>query len=207
MVRLQAAASAMLEIPPEQSSVLSGSTARTDMLYFHVKGSAKRVLHSYGSWRQRLSDCTAMGCSTGLDTDRSRSRPVSSACATGPQKIAPIDSYTTTRSSGSVVSRCVSGTGVRSLMDGSKSSGGERSTDDKSRFNLSGAVLATDGDDVDSEPRGAIHIILGPMFAGKTTALLRKVQAEIDSGRSVEKLSTQAIVSSIPLYGFIRMMS
>ncbi|MCL7039503.1 hypothetical protein MKW94_006413 [Papaver nudicaule] len=32
---------------------------------------------------------------------------------------------------------------------------------------------------------GEIHVICGPMFAGKTTALLQRVQAEIDLGRSV----------------------
>ncbi|XP_074561995.1 thymidine kinase-like [Curcuma longa] len=34
-------------------------------------------------------------------------------------------------------------------------------------------------------PSGEIHVILGPMFAGKTTALLRRIQAEKDCGRSV----------------------
>ncbi|KAL6658060.1 hypothetical protein ACP70R_004307 [Stipagrostis hirtigluma subsp. patula] len=32
---------------------------------------------------------------------------------------------------------------------------------------------------------GEIHVIVGPMFAGKTTALLRRVQAESSNGRSV----------------------
>ncbi|KAF3783651.1 Thymidine kinase [Nymphaea thermarum] len=32
---------------------------------------------------------------------------------------------------------------------------------------------------------GEIHVIIGPMFAGKTTALLRRVQAERESGRQV----------------------
>jgi len=30
---------------------------------------------------------------------------------------------------------------------------------------------------------GEIHVIVGPMFAGKTTALLRRVQAEAGNGR------------------------
>lgn len=30
---------------------------------------------------------------------------------------------------------------------------------------------------------GEIHVIVGPMFAGKTTALLRRVQAEAGTGR------------------------
>ncbi|CAA0837019.1 Thymidine kinase [Striga hermonthica] len=32
---------------------------------------------------------------------------------------------------------------------------------------------------------GEVHVIVGPMFAGKTTALLRRVMSEADSGRSV----------------------
>ncbi|GAB2228781.1 hypothetical protein Drorol1_Dr00022911 [Drosera rotundifolia] len=32
---------------------------------------------------------------------------------------------------------------------------------------------------------GEIHVILGPMFAGKTTALLRRVQSEATTGRNV----------------------
>ncbi|KAG8364472.1 hypothetical protein BUALT_Bualt18G0000900 [Buddleja alternifolia] len=32
---------------------------------------------------------------------------------------------------------------------------------------------------------GEIHVILGPMFSGKTTALLRRVKAEANSGRNV----------------------
>ncbi|KZV31347.1 thymidine kinase-like [Dorcoceras hygrometricum] len=32
---------------------------------------------------------------------------------------------------------------------------------------------------------GEVHVILGPMFAGKTTALLRRVMAEVTNGRSV----------------------
>jgi hypothetical protein len=37
---------------------------------------------------------------------------------------------------------------------------------------------------------GEIHVIVGPMFAGKTTALLRRVQAEAGNGRYGKK--TQA---------------
>jgi thymidine kinase len=32
---------------------------------------------------------------------------------------------------------------------------------------------------------GEIHIIVGPMFAGKTTELLRRVKAELSNGRYV----------------------
>ncbi|KAG9443596.1 hypothetical protein H6P81_014936 [Aristolochia fimbriata] len=34
-------------------------------------------------------------------------------------------------------------------------------------------------------PSGEIHVIVGPMFAGKTTALLRRLQSECDNGRKV----------------------
>ncbi|KAE8637354.1 hypothetical protein Csa_013006 [Cucumis sativus] len=36
-----------------------------------------------------------------------------------------------------------------------------------------------------SPPSGEIHVILGPMFAGKTTTLLRRIQSESCNGRSV----------------------
>ncbi|KAM4077550.1 hypothetical protein ACJW30_12G146200 [Castanea mollissima] len=34
-------------------------------------------------------------------------------------------------------------------------------------------------------PSGEIHVIVGPMFAGKTTTLLRRIQSESSNGRSV----------------------
>ncbi|CAN6470573.1 unnamed protein product [Victoria cruziana] len=37
---------------------------------------------------------------------------------------------------------------------------------------------------------GEIHVIIGPMFAGKTTALLRRIQAERDNGRQVALIKT-----------------
>ncbi|CAK7323278.1 unnamed protein product [Dovyalis caffra] len=36
-----------------------------------------------------------------------------------------------------------------------------------------------------SSSSGEIHVIVGPMFAGKTTTLLHRVQAEISDGRSI----------------------
>ncbi|KAH9749862.1 pentatricopeptide repeat-containing protein [Citrus sinensis] len=36
-----------------------------------------------------------------------------------------------------------------------------------------------------SSPSGEIHVIVGPMFAGKTTTLLRRIQAETQKGRNV----------------------
>ncbi|RWW24467.1 hypothetical protein BHE74_00006791, partial [Ensete ventricosum] len=38
-------------------------------------------------------------------------------------------------------------------------------------------------------PSGEIHVILGPMFAGKTTILLRRMQDEVDCGRFGFKFS------------------
>lgn len=49
---------------------------------------------------------------------------------------------------------------------------------------LSGGRL--DGDDRSKDVMGCygdIHIIVGPMFAGKTTELLRRVKAELSNGR------------------------
>ncbi|CAL9129501.1 unnamed protein product [Musa acuminata var. zebrina] len=37
---------------------------------------------------------------------------------------------------------------------------------------------------------GEIHVILGPMFAGKTTALLRRIQIEMNNGRSVAMIKS-----------------
>ncbi|GAY35373.1 hypothetical protein CUMW_015910 [Citrus unshiu] len=36
-----------------------------------------------------------------------------------------------------------------------------------------------------SSPSGEIHVIVGPMFAGKTTTLLRRIQAETQKGRGL----------------------
>lgn len=45
--------------------------------------------------------------------------------------------------------------------------------------------LKTDASSSSSCSSGEIHVIVGPMFAGKTTTLLRRVQAESSSGRNV----------------------
>ncbi|KAL3646066.1 hypothetical protein CASFOL_011246 [Castilleja foliolosa] len=37
---------------------------------------------------------------------------------------------------------------------------------------------------------GEVHVIIGPMFAGKTTALLRRVMAEADNGRTVAMIKS-----------------
>ncbi|KAL9689325.1 hypothetical protein QQ045_009709 [Rhodiola kirilowii] len=51
------------------------------------------------------------------------------------------------------------------------------------------SVCSSDGRGYDlgeiTGPRGEIHVIVGPMFAGKTTTLLRRMQAESSYGRSV----------------------
>ncbi|RDY03616.1 Thymidine kinase a [Mucuna pruriens] len=36
-----------------------------------------------------------------------------------------------------------------------------------------------------SHSSGEVHVIVGPMFAGKTTALLRRIQSELNTGRNV----------------------
>lgn len=46
---------------------------------------------------------------------------------------------------------------------------------------------------------GEIHVIIGPMFAGKTTALLRRIQAERDNGRSGSISLSFALLSSLLL--------
>ncbi|KAF6997322.1 hypothetical protein CFC21_013557 [Triticum aestivum] len=50
------------------------------------------------------------------------------------------------------------------------------------RTRLDGRVPAMEAREAQS---GEIHVIVGPMFAGKTTALLRRVQAEAGTGRTV----------------------
>ncbi|KAE9586505.1 hypothetical protein Lal_00044697 [Lupinus albus] len=37
---------------------------------------------------------------------------------------------------------------------------------------------------------GEVHVIVGPMFAGKTTALLRRIKSEVDNGRNVAMLKS-----------------
>ncbi|XP_042460444.1 thymidine kinase-like [Zingiber officinale] len=58
-------------------------------------------------------------------------------------------------------------------------------------------------------PSGEIHVILGPMFAGKTTALLRRIQAEKDCGRSVAvikpKRDTRYGLDSVVTHDGVRM--
>ncbi|CAA7393311.1 unnamed protein product [Spirodela intermedia] len=45
--------------------------------------------------------------------------------------------------------------------------------------------------DVPLPSSGEIHVICGPMFAGKTTALLRRLQAESSSGRNVAIIKSE----------------
>ncbi|ESR60979.1 Thymidine kinase [Citrus sinensis] len=37
---------------------------------------------------------------------------------------------------------------------------------------------------------GEIHVIMGPMFAGKTTALLRRIRSESDNGRNIAMIKS-----------------
>ncbi|XWS12942.1 hypothetical protein CRYUN_Cryun37aG0133100 [Craigia yunnanensis] len=41
-----------------------------------------------------------------------------------------------------------------------------------------------------SSPCGEIHVIVGPMFSGKTTTLLRRIQAESNNGRTVDVIKS-----------------
>ncbi|XP_023513380.1 thymidine kinase a [Cucurbita pepo subsp. pepo] len=51
------------------------------------------------------------------------------------------------------------------------------------------SLTSTDGGAVSAgsphRVAGEVHVIIGPMFAGKTTALLRRIKAESSSGRNV----------------------
>ncbi|CAM8891061.1 unnamed protein product [Rhodiola kirilowii] len=42
----------------------------------------------------------------------------------------------------------------------------------------------------DRDRSGEVHVIVGPMFAGKTTALLRRIKLEDNSGRSVAMIKS-----------------
>lgn len=46
-----------------------------------------------------------------------------------------------------------------------------------------------EGSDFVRENAGGIHVIVGPMFAGKTTALLKRIRKEADAGRWIGFLS------------------
>ncbi|XP_021902380.1 thymidine kinase b-like isoform X2 [Carica papaya] len=48
---------------------------------------------------------------------------------------------------------------------------------------VSSRMLQTEGSR--SSSSGEIHVIIGPMFAGKTTSLLRRIQSESSNGRNV----------------------
>ncbi|MED6227114.1 Thymidine kinase a, partial [Stylosanthes scabra] len=39
-------------------------------------------------------------------------------------------------------------------------------------------------------PSGEVHVIVGPMFAGKTTSLLRRIKSEVQNGRNVAMLKS-----------------
>ncbi|KAL9319542.1 hypothetical protein ACSQ67_011381 [Phaseolus vulgaris] len=41
-----------------------------------------------------------------------------------------------------------------------------------------------------SHPSGEVHVIVGPMFAGKTTALLRRIKSELNAARNVVMLKS-----------------
>ncbi|KAM1125051.1 hypothetical protein PS2_040131 [Malus domestica] len=43
----------------------------------------------------------------------------------------------------------------------------------------------------DSSTSGGVHVILGPMFAGKTTALLCRIKLEGNNGRNVAMIKSR----------------
>ncbi|CAN8260097.1 unnamed protein product [Cochlearia groenlandica] len=51
---------------------------------------------------------------------------------------------------------------------------------------IAGDVVADQG----TRGSGAIHVIMGPMFSGKSTSLLRRIKSEISVGRSVAMLKS-----------------
>lgn len=51
-----------------------------------------------------------------------------------------------------------------------------------------------------SSPSGDIHVILGPMFAGKTTTLLRRITAQSSNGRLAGWLCFNPFFSFLGLY-------
>ncbi|CAA7050973.1 unnamed protein product [Microthlaspi erraticum] len=51
---------------------------------------------------------------------------------------------------------------------------------------IAGDVLPDQG----NRGSGAIHVIMGPMFSGKSTSLLRRIKSEISAGRSVAMLKS-----------------
>ncbi|CAL9220023.1 unnamed protein product [Arabidopsis halleri] len=51
---------------------------------------------------------------------------------------------------------------------------------------VAGDVLS----DLERRGSGAIHVIMGPMFSGKSTSLLRRIKSEISDGRSVAMLKS-----------------
>lgn len=44
--------------------------------------------------------------------------------------------------------------------------------------------------EVNNSPHGEVHIIIGPMFAGKSTALLRRVKSESNNGRIIAMIKS-----------------
>ncbi|KAI8007978.1 Thymidine kinase a [Camellia lanceoleosa] len=57
----------------------------------------------------------------------------------------------------------------------------------KSPLSLASSVDGSSSDrmGLSHHPSGEIHVIVGPMFAGKTTALLRRIKSEDNNGRNV----------------------
>ncbi|CAL5391056.1 unnamed protein product [Camellia sinensis] len=60
----------------------------------------------------------------------------------------------------------------------------------KSPHSLPSSADRSDRMGLSHRPSGEVHVIVGPMFAGKTTALLRRIKSEVNNGRSVAMLKS-----------------
>ncbi|MFS7983810.1 putative thymidine kinase [Helianthus anomalus] len=53
------------------------------------------------------------------------------------------------------------------------------------------SLTPTDQDQItNTNPSGELHVIVGPMFAGKTTALLRRIKSEATNGRNIAMIKS-----------------
>ncbi|GMJ14714.1 thymidine kinase 1a [Hibiscus trionum] len=62
-------------------------------------------------------------------------------------------------------------------------------------FNPSTALNSKDlsGSSHQQRTTGEIHVFIGPMFAGKTTSLLRRIKSESNNGRNVAMIKSSKV--------------
>ncbi|GFS30449.1 thymidine kinase [Actinidia rufa] len=92
--------------------------------------------------------------------------------------------------------------GVRESSEGSVADGERRERDQRDGgpwplhdfLQILSLSLASSVDNDETgpihRPSGEIHVIVGPMFSGKTTALLRRIKSEGNSGRNVAMIKS-----------------